>query len=306
MTTVVQQLEAAPRVARGIRRRTASHRLATAFSVTFTVTAVMLAASHGTVDADMTIASNSAVRNVNAYLETAAWSRRAPDGWHLVIRHDGVVADAPVAASAEPYDPDLGPTRPGRQYVPVIVYARGGDLFRFAIDTATETRLSTLSSPATETAPSFFNGTVAFQRTSGKRKGLYLARPGRRATRLSGSPAVESDLSETRVAGRFGSGDRSLIRVFAFSGGQGHVVARARARQRLASPALSKQRSYWLRVGPTRSRVQTTFNDRVDVVDADRTLPGAQSMALNRIPTFYATPAGIVQINPILVFRSRR
>ena len=160
--------------------------------------------------ADTTVVPHSTAQNVTAYGTTAAWSRKAADGYHLVVAQGGTVADAPVPAASRPYDPDLGPTKGNGR---AIVYARGGDLYRYDVGAAGERKLSSLSSAATEAAPSIVGDTIVFSRTTGPRRGLYLKRPGRPLVRLFRTVAAETDVAATRVIGRFGTGTRSIIRI---------------------------------------------------------------------------------------------
>ena len=59
----------------------------------------------GPASADTTVATDATAQNVTAYGSTAAWSRRAADGYHLVISHNGTIADAPVPGPSKAYDP---------------------------------------------------------------------------------------------------------------------------------------------------------------------------------------------------------
>ena len=152
--------------------------------------------------ADTTAAADPTAQNVTAYGTTAAWSRKAADGYHLVVAQGATVADAPVPVSSRPYDPDLGPTKANGR---TIVYARGGDLYRYDVGAAAEQKLTALSSTATETAPSFFKDTIVFSRTNGKRPGTYLLRPGKKLVRIFRTVALETDVAATRIIGRYGT-----------------------------------------------------------------------------------------------------
>src|SRR3954451_22278903 len=150
--------------------------------------------------ADTLLVADPSASNISVYGSTAAWSRKAGDGtYRLVVRDGGQVADAPVPASSRPYDPDLGPTSGNGR---VVVYARGGDLYRYDVGAGAEQKITALSSKATERAPSFYKDAIAFARSDGSRPGWYLARPGRALTRLTKDAPVETDLAATRVAAR--------------------------------------------------------------------------------------------------------
>jgi len=264
-----------------------------------TVAASALAA--GPAAADTPVLADPTAQNVTAYGTTAAWSRKAADGYHLVIAQGAARADAPVPASSQPYDPDLGPTSANGR---AIVYARGGDLYRYDVGAAAEQKLTALSSPAIETAPSFFKDTVVFTRTTGARKGLYLSRPGHRLTRVFRTVAAETDVAATRIIGRFGEGSRSIIRILNLSADNVRIVTRAKPGQRLASPTLTRFNGIWLRVATNQSMVeQVGVNSHRGLVirTGDRPLAGqVGSLASTKIPTLYTTAAGVQRIDPKL------
>ncbi len=253
--------------------------------------------------ADTTVAADPTAQNVTAYGATAAWSRKAADGYHLVVAQGSVVADAPVPASSSPYDPDLGPTKTNGR---AIVYARGGDLYRYDVGAPAEQKLTAFSTGATEAAPSIFKDTIVFSRTTGKGKGLYIKRPKRSLTRLFRTVAAETDVAETRVIGRFGEGTRSIIRILNMNADDVKIVARAKTEQRMAGPTLTRFNGIWLRVGRTQSTVETVgvnAHRGLDVHTADRALPGeVTSLASYRIPTLYTNAAGVQRIDPKLRF----
>jgi hypothetical protein len=258
----------------------------------------------GSAAADTTTAADPTARNITAYGTTAAWSRKAADGWHLVVAQGAAVADAPVPASSAPYDPDLGPTKANGR---AIVYARGGDLYRYDVGAAAEQKLTALSSAATETAPSFFKDVIVFSRTSGTRPGTYISRPNRRLTRLFKTSALETDVAETRVIGRYGTGSKSIIRILNYVADDVKIVARAKAGQHVTSPTLTRFNGIWLRVGASSTVEQVGVNTHrgLDVRTADRPLDGrAQSLATYKIPTFYTNEDGVRRIAPKLRFRS--
>ncbi|MEA2149850.1 MAG: hypothetical protein QOD69_1680 [Solirubrobacteraceae bacterium] len=257
----------------------------------------------GTAAADTTTVADPTARNVTAYGTTVAWSRKAGDGWHLVVAQGAAVADAPVPASSSPYDPDLGPTKANGR---AIVYARGGDLYRYDVGAAAEQKLTALSSAATETAPSFFKDVIVFSRTSGKRQGTYISRPNRKLARLFRTSALETDVAETRIIGRYGTGAKSIIRILNFNADDVKIVARAKPGQRVTSPTLTRFNGIWLRVGASSTVEQVGVNAHrgLDVLTADRPLDGkVQSLATYRIPTFYTNEDGVRRIAPKLRFR---
>lgn len=275
---------------------------------TFSRGAALAAAALGTIGAGAAAADTTAVpgrtaQNVTAYGTTAAWSRKAADGFHLVVAQGATVADAPVPASSKPYDPDLGPTKASGR---AIVYARGGDLYRYDVGAAAEQKLTALSSSATEAAPSYFKDTVVFSRTGGKKPGTYLSRPGRKLTRVFRTVAAETDVAETRIIGRYGEGIESIIRIMNMTASDVKIVARAKTEQRMASPTLTRFNGIWLRVGRTSATVEqvgVNAHRGLDVLTADRTLPGqVGSLATYKIPMLYTNEQGVQRILPKLRF----
>ncbi len=250
--------------------------------------------------ADTSIVADPTAQNVTAYGSTAAWSRKAADGYHLVVAQGATVADAPVPASPTPYDPDLGPTKTNGR---AIVYARAGDLYRYDVGAAAERKLTAGSSSATEIAPSIFKDTIVFSRSTGARKGLYILRPKRKLMRLFRTVAAETDVSETRVIGRFGEGSRSIIRILNMVADDVKIVARAKEEVRMASPTLTRFNGIWLRVGTTESTVEqvgVNAHRGLDVLTADRPLPGVTSLASFRIPMLHTSANGVQRIDPTL------
>jgi hypothetical protein len=253
--------------------------------------------------ADTTVVADPTAQNITAYGTTAAWSRKAADGYHLVVAQGAAVADAPVPVSTRPYDPDLGPTKANGR---AIVYARGGDLYRYDVGSAAEQKLTAPSSSANETAPSYFKDTIVFSRTNGKRPGTYLLRPGRKLTRIFRTVAAETDVAETRIIGRYGEGRKSIIRMLNMNATDVKIVARAKTEQRLASPTLTRFNGIWLRIASSSSTVEqvgVNAHRGLDVLHADRPLVGrVSSLASYKIPTLYTDEDGVQRIVPKLKF----
>lgn len=278
------------------RRRTLSRTAALATLALATLNGASAAA-------DTTALADPTAQNVTAYGTTAAWSRKAADGYHLVVSQGATVADAPVPASPTPYDPDLGPTKANGR---AIVYARDGDLYRYDVGAPAEQKLTALSSSATEIAPSFFKDTIVFSRTNGRAPGTYVLRPKRKLTRVFRTVALETDVAETRIIGRYGKGAKSIIRIMNMTAADVRIVARAKTGQRVASPTLTRFNGFWLRVGRTSSAVEqvgVNAHRGLDPHVSDRTLPaGVTSLATYRIPTLYTDAAGVHRIDPKLRF----
>ena len=253
--------------------------------------------------ADTTVVADPTAQNVTAYGSTAAWSRKAADGYRLVVAQGATAVDAPVPASPTPYDPDLGPTKANGR---AIVYARDGDLYRYDVGAAAEQKLTALSSSATEIAPSIFKDTIVFSRTTGQAPGTYVLRPKRKLTRVFRTVAYETDVAETRIIGRYGKGAKSIIRIMNMVADDVKIVARAKTEQHVTSPTLTRFNGIWLRVGRTSSAVEqvgVNAHRGLDVLTAGRTLPGeVGSLASYRIPTLYTNEAGVQRIDPKLKF----
>jgi hypothetical protein len=255
--------------------------------------------------ADTLLVADPSASNITAYGSTSAWSRKADDGsYHLVIRDNGQIADAPVPPSSQPYDPDLGPTSSNGR---VIVYARGGDLYRYDAGAGGEQKITALSSGATERAPSFFKDAIAFARTDGARPGWYLARPGKALKRLTKDAPLETDLAATRVAARFGTAARSILRQSNYGGDDVRTIARAKTGEKVSSPTLTRFNVYWLRdlAGTVQARAEYVgvnahrgLTPRV----ADRRFATATSLATTNIPVLYTSAQGVMTIEPKLRF----
>jgi hypothetical protein len=255
--------------------------------------------------ADTLLVADPSASNVTVYGSTAAWSRKADDGtYRLVVRSGGQVADAPVPSSSAPYDPDLGPTASNGR---TIVYARGGDLYRYDVGAAGEQKITALSSSATERAPSSFKGAVAFARVGGSRPGWYLARPGRALKRLTKDAPLETDLAGTRVAARFGTAARSILRQSNYGGDTIRTIARAKTGEKVSSPTLTRFNVYWLRdlAGTVQARAEYVgVNAHRGLVPrvADRRFANATSLATTNIPVLYTSTGGVMTVDPTLRF----
>lgn len=273
--------------------------------------------------ADTVVAADPAAQNVTAYGSTAAWSRKAADGRHrLVVRTRGVSSEANVASSPNPFDPDLGPTSDNGR---IVVYSRcaarsatrGCDVYAYNVATRVERRLASVSGARTsESAPSYFKGSIAFARRGKGRDGMYVYRPGRGTRRVSSRTPADTDISATRVAWLHRrSQSETSVRLSNYTGSEQRTVARARvgagrAGERVTGPTLSRFNVHWARVSPSTgtSRVQragVNAHRGLGVVTADRALLGVvTSLAVTSIPALYTNARGVVAIEPKLAFRA--
>lgn len=273
---------------------------------------ILLAAASGALAApaaaDTPLVTDPTVANVTAYGSTTAWSRRADDGSHrLVIRSAGTVADAPVPPSSAPYDPNLGPTSANGR---VIVYARGGDLYEYAVGAASERRIAALSGRYREGAPSFFKGAIAFARFNSPRPGLYLYRPGRGpARRLSRRIPVETDVAATRVAWAYVDIGVASIYQTNYAGDTMRRVAHTTSTDTVfSSPFLSRFNVYWIqrRRGSDAAsvhRVGVNAHRGLRAQRSTRSLPGrTTSIGGTAEPEVYTNGSGVMRVDPHLRF----
>ena len=115
------------------------------------------------------LSSEPVPTRVAAWDGTVMWSPldQATGNYRLVKSVDGG-APAPVAVPERvggPFDIDLGTSRSGSTYA---VYTRDGDLYRLAVASGVETKITKLSSPTlTERDPTIQRGEIAFIRRDG-------------------------------------------------------------------------------------------------------------------------------------------
>ena len=173
--------------------------------------AAISAIGAGPAAADTTVAADPTAQNVTAYGSTAAWSRKAADGYHLVVAHGGVDRRrAGAGLVARPTTPTSARRRPtaARSSTPAAATCTATTSARRA-----EQKLTALSSSATESAPSFFKETIVFSRTTGKNTGHVHQAPDAHADAPVQDRRAETDVAETRVIGRYGVGSKSIIRI---------------------------------------------------------------------------------------------
>ncbi len=110
------------------------------------------------------LTKEQAVSPIAAWKGTTAWSQYDPatKEYALVVSQDGgapVKADVPT--QAQPFAVDLGTSTQGTTQ---IVYARGGDLYRYSPASGGETAIAKTNSAAVESLPSVMRGRIAFVR----------------------------------------------------------------------------------------------------------------------------------------------
>ncbi|MBA3748051.1 MAG: hypothetical protein H0W96_11265 [Solirubrobacterales bacterium] len=296
-----------------------------------TATTLLVALSAGLLasppaNADSVIAADATAQNVSAFGTTRAWSRRAADGTYrlVVMGASRVPADAPVRRSSIPFDPDVGPTMRGTQYIVFIrcsspVTGRGCDIYGYDVSRRTARKLTAVSDPSrSEGAPSYFKGAIAFVR-NGSRHGLYVAAAGHRPRRVATSSSHETDLSATHVISNseyitVRRRDGSHAREFDQNHGGEEAFSAA------YSPVLSRDRAFWIDGGgeyrmhdqgePWMVRVGTVsvHSDSSRAEYGDHKFP-AKDMATialgpSGMPELYSGAGGVARINPLLTFAS--
>jgi hypothetical protein len=256
---------------------------------------------------DTLVHGDPSAENVTAYRGVLMWSRRDSRGrHHLVRRIGGVVSDAPVASSAHPFDPDLGPAGKGR-VVAVYQRCRKGlrscDLYRLDVASGRERRIRAVSTRGgSEFGASVWGERYAFARESPSQEGLFTAVRGR--TRfLAGSDVLETDLQRRTIAlATYSAGagvDFTGIyvhRVRSRGRGRSCLVDRGDQGTALNSPVLDGEYAYWhdFTADPgivervARADLASVCHRRPRIQFSDRTLPvGVDSIAVDGGTVYY-------------------
>jgi hypothetical protein len=262
---------------------------------------------------DTLLAADPTAENVTAYGGVLMWSRTDAQGrHHLVQRAGGIVSDAAVPSSRQPFDPDLGPGRRGR-VAAVYARCRGGlrrcDVYRLDVPRGRERKVRAVSSRAgSELAPSVWGNRYAFVREAPLREGVFTAARGR-ARFLSGRPAIETDARGRTVAfatysasGRVQVDLTEILVHRVRAGGRGRSCLVDRGDQNgeegtaLNSPVLDGDHVYWhdFTAAPgivervARAPLSAACARRPRVEVGNRTLPvGVDSIAVDRGTVYY-------------------
>ena len=139
------------------------------------VLAVLLAASPAS--AEERLAVEAAPFSADAYGDVVAWSAydAAAKTYRLRLLRDGQPVAPAIAASAKAFDLDVGP---GPDGAPLVVYARGGDLFQYDPATGREQPLAEVNTAGVERSPSIHRSALAFVRQVHRKPVVYLRRDG--------------------------------------------------------------------------------------------------------------------------------
>jgi hypothetical protein len=179
------------------------------------------------------LSAEPAPTHVAAWNGTVMWSQldTATGNYRLVKSVNGG-APTPVAVterSGGPFDIDLGTNRSGSTYA---VYTRDGDIYRLAVGSGVETKITKLSSPKlAERDPTIQRGEIAFIRRD---RGFDQLRIGNTTSGTSGSrflvkkPTILStELGLTHIAYVEKSGNTRSVHVRNIGTGRDGVVYRA-------------------------------------------------------------------------------
>jgi hypothetical protein len=163
-----------------------------------------LAAGAAPAAAEERLAVESAPFSADAYGDVIAWSSydAATKTYRLRLLRAGLPVDPAVAPSPDAFDLDVGP---GPDGAPLVVYARGGDLFQYDPATGLEQPLAEVNTPAVERSPSIHRNALGFVRVIHRRPVVYLRKGGdtRRQPRPRYKRTLEVDGLELSARGLF-------------------------------------------------------------------------------------------------------
>jgi hypothetical protein len=292
--------------------------------------AALLAVCCAPASAQVKVGEPNSVRPV-AYGGVQAWLRQASTNGRqvqrLVLRVNGVVADAPIKSLASLPGIDLGPgTVPGSV---VAVYTRcTGGLFHercsiYALDVASgrERRVSALATRrASITDPSVWAGRYAFGREAiegrerpGRNYGLYtgVGRAHRLGSRRPASTDVDADVVAYATGTSSGRTEHYQIRVRRLRGKADCLIARSTERlgaprndNTVTAPVLSGGYVYWSLSGSLGTSPVHIM--RVPIPGADCRLgqvergtvdlpPVSAGFALDGAKVYYANSGGVFE-----------
>jgi hypothetical protein len=179
------------------------------------------------------LSTEQAPTRVAAWNGTVMWSQldTATGNYRLVKSVNGgpVTPVAVPERSGGPFDIDLGTNRSGSTYA---VYTRDGDIYRLAVASAVETKITKLSSPTlAERDPTIQRGEIAFIRRDG---GFDQLRIGNTTSGSTGSrflvkkgTILDAELGITHIAYVEKSGNTRSVHVRNISTGRDGVVYHA-------------------------------------------------------------------------------
>jgi hypothetical protein len=138
-----------------------------------------LALTAGPAAAQERLAVESAPFTADAYGDVIAWSSydAVAKTFHLRLLRGGETITPAIATSPKPFDLDVGPG-PGPDGAPLVVYARGGDIFQYDPATNLEQPLAEVNTPNVERSPSIHRDALAFVRRVHGKPTVYLRKGG--------------------------------------------------------------------------------------------------------------------------------
>jgi hypothetical protein len=154
--------------------------------------------------AEERLAVESAPFTADAYGDVIAWSSydAVAKTYALRLLRAGQPVMPRVEPSSKPFDLDVGP---GPDGAPLVVYARGGDLFQFDPASGLEQPLAEVNTRGIESSPSLHRSALAFVREIHRKPVVYLRKGGdtRRQPRPRFKRTLEVDGLELSARGLF-------------------------------------------------------------------------------------------------------
>jgi len=123
------------------------------------------------------LATEAAPFTADAYGDVIAWSSydAVTRTYRLRLLRGGQRVEPAIAPSADDLDVDVGP---GPDGAPLVVYARGGDLFQYDPARGLEQPLAEVNTAGVERSPSIHRSALGFVRELHGRPTVYLRRDG--------------------------------------------------------------------------------------------------------------------------------
>jgi hypothetical protein len=123
------------------------------------------------------LAAEAAPFTADAYGDVIAWSSydAAAKTYSLRLLRGGRLITPAIEPSGKPFDLDVGP---GPDGAPLVVYARGGDLYQYDPAGGLEQPLAEVNTRAIESSPSIHRSALAFVRQVHRKPVVYLRKGG--------------------------------------------------------------------------------------------------------------------------------
>jgi hypothetical protein len=123
------------------------------------------------------LAVEAAPFTADAYGDVIAWSAydATVKTYSLRLLRGGQAVTPAIEPSGKPFDLDVGP---GPDGAPLVVYARGGDLYQYDPASGLEQPLAEVNTRAIESSPSIHRSALAFVRQVHRKPVVYLRKDG--------------------------------------------------------------------------------------------------------------------------------